>query len=253
METIIKRMATDCTVEDGERAVMFKASANVLDRDGEVLLPQGCDASEFEKNPVLCLQHSYYNLPIGRVDGLKKDASDVLAKAVFATRPENHPSDQEWVPDTVFSIYQQRVLNAFSVGFIPIEVRQPTKKDLETYGDGCRRVVSKWRLLEISAVLLPSNPAAVALAVSKGLSKDFASKVLGYTAEPEATPEPIAPATEPATKAIDPEPVVVPVIPKRIIYVVQDEIPAVIDIADTIAKAAAKQVAKARGRITYTI
>ncbi len=247
METIIKRMATDCTVEDGERAVMFRASANVVDRDGEVLLPMGCDVSEFEKNPVLCMQHSYYNLPVGRIEAFKKDAVDVLAKAIFAMRPENHPGDEEWVPDTLFSLYQQRVLNAFSVGFIPMEVRQPTKKDIENYGDACKRVISKWKLLEISVVTLPANQEAVALAVSKGLSRDFASKVFGYEAKTPAMTEPTPePAPEPT-----PEPTPAPAViaPKRIVYVIGNELSPVVDQSATIKAAVKQQVAKARGVI----
>ncbi len=52
---------------------------------------------------------------------------------------------------------------------------------IEKFGAGCRRVVSKWNLLEISVAPLPCNQEALATAVSKGLSLKFA-KSLGYKA-----------------------------------------------------------------------
>jgi len=180
MEKMQKAFPTDVKVVEGERAVMATISTSAVDRDGEVLIPQGCNAKDYQKNPIICLNHSYYALPIGKCVALQREENAVVAKIVFAKRPDDHPIGEEWVPDTIFSLFQQGVLNAFSVGFMPLESRPATQKDLERFGESCRRVFSKWSLLEVSVVPIPANQEAVAMAVSKGaVSMDVATKLFG--------------------------------------------------------------------------
>jgi HK97 family phage prohead protease len=190
MSKITKAFPSDIKVSEGERAVTAVISTAAVDRDGEVLIPQGCNSKDFEKNPCVFLGHNYYSLPVGKVVSIKRDTDKLVAKVVFAERPENHAN--EWVPDTLLSLFQQKVLNGFSVGFIPQEQRPATDRDLEKFGAGCRRVFSKWSLLELSVAPLPANQEAVALAVSKGIiNQDFANKVLGADeTAPEAIPVP---------------------------------------------------------------
>ncbi len=225
---ITKRFPVELTVNEGERSVVAKINTAAKDRDGEVVLPVGCDAKDFEMNPVVFLQHNYWTLPVGKCVALKRDAEAVIAKTIFADKPKDHAG--EWVPDTLLSLYQQGVMNAFSIGFNITEERQPTKKDMETYGGDVRRVISKWQMLEYSCVTLPANQEAVAVAVSKGLSADFASKVFGYK----------------AAEVIPPAPTVPPVItPKRYLYVIESAPGTAVDVAKAISNAIAKQ----RGRL----
>lgn len=204
-EPIHKTFSTNVKAENGERAVTAIISTAAVDRDGEVLIPQGCNAKDYEKNPIVCYAHdSYWLLPVGKCLALKRDEDSLTAKIQFAERPETLPIDQEWEPDTILAMFQQGILNAFSVGFMPIEVREATSRDITKFGDGCRRVYSKWSLLEISVVSLPANQEAVALAVSKGLlTQESADKMFKKIAEPKAeeiTPEPKA--EEPVVKYI---------------------------------------------------
>lgn len=185
-----KAFSADVSVVDGERAVMAKISTIAVDRDGEVLIPQGCNTKDYEKNPIVTWMHDYYSLPVGKIAAIKRDAESVSAKIVFASRPENHPADEEWFPDVVFSMYQQKVLSAFSVGFDPIESRPSTDRDLEKFGAGCRRVTNKWSLLEVGCVTIPCNQEAVATAVSKGFIRETtAEKIFGKSEATEAPDE----------------------------------------------------------------
>jgi len=221
---ITKRFAADFGVNEGERAVVAKINTAVLDRDGEVVLPAGCDASDFEKNPTVFFMHDYKMLPVGKCVSLKREGELLLAKTVFAARPATHPEGLEWLPDTLLSLYQQRVMNAFSIGLEPTEVRQPSKKDLETYGGDCKRVISKWGMVEYSCVTLGANQEAVSLAVSKSFV-------------PTPAPDPVSdPVPDPAEV----------IVPKRYLYVVES---APVQNAPDHAGMIADAMAKARGNI----
>jgi hypothetical protein len=179
-----KAFSADVSVVDGERAVKAVISTSAVDRDGEVLIPQGCNWKDFQANPVVMLGHAYYTLPVGKIVGLTRDATSITAKVVFAERPSTHPPEEEWAPDTLLSLYQQKVMNAFSVGFTITEARPATDRDVTNFGAGCRRVISKWKLMELSFVPIPCNQEAVALAVSKGIvSPAMAKGVWGVEAK----------------------------------------------------------------------
>jgi phage head maturation protease len=170
MKTQHKAFSADVKISsEDERTVTAVISSNSCDREGDVLVPQGLNSKDFEANPVVLLLHSYYSLPVGKVVALKRTEDQVIAKIEFAARPEEHPFGEEWVPDTLFSLYKQGVMNAFSVGFIPTDSRAATSRDVTKYGEDCKQVVSRWRLLELSCVPIPCNQDAVATAVSKSL------------------------------------------------------------------------------------
>jgi len=196
-----KVFSSDIAVNDGERAVTAIISTTAVDRDGECLIPGGCNSKAYQSNPVVLLNHSYWDLPVGRCAALKREADAITAKVVFATRPSDYPADKEWVPDVLLSLFQQKTLSAFSVGFVPLETRPATDRDIEKFGAGCRRVVSKWELLEFSIVCIPCNSEAVALAVSKSMIKpDTAKALFGYEAKAEEQPPEPKPEEKSETK-----------------------------------------------------
>ena len=168
-----KRLALfDMTIEKDTKAmkprtVVARISTTSIDRDGEVLLPSGIDLKDFRKNPVVLLNHDQGGLPIGRALSVKRQSDGIIAEVQFAERPAGHPSSVEWIPDTVFNLFQQGILKAFSVGFIPLEMREPTDKDMKKFGDDVRNVISKWSLLEFSVVNVPANQDALVLQVAK--------------------------------------------------------------------------------------
>ena len=166
------------TLEKGktDRTVTARISTISVDRDGDVMLPSGIDTREFEKNPVVLFGHDSNSIPIGKATSITKGSKDVVAQVAFAKRPEAHPAALEWVPDTIHDLFKQKILNAFSVGFTIDDAREAGTKDVERFGEGVRRIISRWKLLEFSVVPIPANQDALALAVSKGFCPDS-----GYT------------------------------------------------------------------------
>jgi HK97 family phage prohead protease len=151
-------------IDDNEQTLTAYISTDTRDRHGEVLDPQGLDKKNYEKNPVVLWAHDYSQPPIGRAMWTKKDGVGVLSKVKFASTP---------FAQEIFQLYKEKVLNTFSVGFMPKEWED---------GDGekkPRRTYTKWELLEYSAVPVPANPDAVALAIQKGLKiSDATMKML---------------------------------------------------------------------------
>lgn len=132
-------------------------STGARDRMDEVLSPNGADLKSFKKNPVVLWAHNYSQPPIGKALWIKREGEGIVSKVQFA----NTEFAQE-----VFNLYKDGFMKAFSVGFIPKEHED---------GDGKkspRRTYNKWEMLEYSAVPVPANPEALALAISKGVLKD---------------------------------------------------------------------------------
>lgn len=149
----------------------FSAIANTagIDRDGEVVLPQGCKFDNYMKNPVMLDIHNYRARSVGRVD--KIDVSD---KVTFDFTFADTESGRE-----LAYLYSNKMQSAFSVGFIPkeyviIDSNTPEKfslhiegKDVEIdlgiYPERPYVIFTSWELLEISPVPVPSNPEALLL------------------------------------------------------------------------------------------
>ncbi len=159
MDNMLKRVFNSEIkgVDVAERTLTAYVSTNARDRMDEVLDPEGVDLTKFKKNPIVLFAHDYGSPPIAKALWIKKDGDGILSKMQFATTER---------AEEIFSLYKDGFMKAFSVGFIPKEY---------TDGDGNkspRRTYNKWELLEYSAVPVPANPEALALAISKGILKD---------------------------------------------------------------------------------
>ena len=153
-----------------------------LDRDGEVVVPQGMNASEYETNPVLFWNHDY-NLPVGKCVGLKRTATGIVGDFTLAERPADY--EGTFFPDFVRAVIGQGVVKGISIGYVPEEggTRRATPDDRKRYGDTVHTVFNRWRLLEISVAPLQANPDALVSAVRKGaVAADDAARWLGYVA-----------------------------------------------------------------------
>ena len=157
---------------------MATISTDSVDRDGEVMVPAGMNAKDYERNPVLLWNHDP-SQPIGRALSLKRGESSIAADFEFAKRPDDYAGD--WFPDYVRGLVAAGVVKAVSIGFMPLEggARVATKGDVEKYGSDVRKVFSKWKLLEVSVVSVPANQDALITAVSKGLITRSAAERFG--------------------------------------------------------------------------
>lgn len=171
----------DFRADAGERSVVAMISTDVVDRDGDVVLPKGMDATEFRANPVVMFKHGLAEsapLPVATGQA-KRVAGGIMGKATFAKRPAAHPPQAEWLPDTIFDLYQQGVLRAFSIGFSIEKARMADDSDRRRFGDKVFRVIEEWKLIEFSVVPVPANQDAIATAVSKGLRANLVTQMWG--------------------------------------------------------------------------
>ena len=160
-------------ISEGERAVVSTVSSNAVDRDSEVMLAKGADLKWFRKNPVVLYGHGYSALPIGRAAWIRRDGNTLKAKTIFASAEANPVAEQ------VYNLFKEKILKAWSVGFIVLDSREAKEGE---YEQPVRRVITKWALLEYSAVPVPSNMEALTTAIGKGLKlSDEVKKDLGIT------------------------------------------------------------------------
>lgn len=157
-------------------------TTETIDRDGEVLISQGMDASEYKKNPVVFYNHDYAQ-PIGTITDIRRSEGQIDATIEFAKRPESF--EGSYFPEFVESLVDQGIVKGISVGFVPLPggVRKASTKDKEDYGERVRQVYSKWKLLEVSVAPLPANATALVSAVRKGIvNREDAERWLDFQA-----------------------------------------------------------------------
>lgn len=143
-------------IDESAQTLTALISTNAVDRMDEVLDPKGVDLKNFKKNPVVLWAHNYESQPVGKALWTKRQGDGIVSKIKFA----NTTLGQE-----TFELYKDGFLSAFSVGFIP-----KAHEDEEVKGQAWpRRTYTEWELLEFSAVPVPANPEALALAMQKGI------------------------------------------------------------------------------------
>lgn len=157
----------------GERRVQFTISREVVDRDGDILRASGVDLTNYYKNMVFLSFHNTRDFPLGKTEKVWVEGDRVKAIVYFPTLDElssnpEYASEKARLVDFTYFCYKTKMLNAVSVGFIPLEWTE-TKTGYD---------ITKWELLEFSAVAVPANQDAIAEAVkSFGLDesvvKDF--------------------------------------------------------------------------------
>jgi HK97 family phage prohead protease len=177
----------DFTASTEVNGTTFRAviSTDSVDRDGDVMVPQGMNSKDYERNPVLLWQHDP-TAPIGKCLSLKRGESAIEAEFELPHRPDGFEGN--WRPDFVRELIKAGVLGAVSIGFMPMEggERMATKGDVQRYGTDVRKVYSRWKLLEVSVVSVPANQDALIVAVQKGMIRQASVEALGLKAMPTA-------------------------------------------------------------------
>ena len=147
-------------LEANSRELVAIISTPATDRYNEIVSPKGANLEAFKKNPVVLWGHNMDIPPIGKALWVKSTKEDVRAKVKFADTP---------LGNEVFQLYQDGFLQAFSIGFRG-NGHAPTEKEIKKNPElqNVRYIWDEWELMEFSAVTVPANPEALALAVSKG-------------------------------------------------------------------------------------
>jgi hypothetical protein len=167
-----KKDVSIITEDLGDRSVQFTISKEVVDRDGDILRASGVDFTNYMKNPVFLSFHNSREFPLGKVTKFWVEGNEVKAIVYFPTLEElstdpNNASEKAKLVDFCYHCYKTGMLNAVSVGFIPLEWIE-TENGFD---------ILKWELLEFSAVAVPANQDAIAQAV-KSFGNDFAKSFI---------------------------------------------------------------------------
>lgn len=139
-----------------ERATLLAVfSTEDKDRHGDIVR-QNWDLKNFKVNPVILNSHNYNDAleVIGKAPNTKVKDGQLQGEIEFAVN--ENPKAR-----IIFELYAGGYLNAFSVGFIPLEWDEKGN-------------ITKSELLEVSAVSVPAN--AYALAKAKGIDVELLDK-----------------------------------------------------------------------------
>ena len=151
----------------------------VIDRDNEVVVIDGLDLSNYNKNPVLLWAHNKTELPLGTISNIRVEVDNGIKCLV---------GDINWSPSydkaqTVKKLFQENILKGVSMGFnfsdwIVLNDATATAN----YPSGTI-LITKSELLEVSAVPVPANQDSLTLAKSKGIDISIVQEL------PEEVPE----------------------------------------------------------------
>jgi HK97 family phage major capsid protein/HK97 family phage prohead protease len=159
---------------DAADPFLFVASTEDKNRKNLVLKQDGWNLTGFRRNPIALWNHDQ-GTPIGVWEDLKIVGGQMTARLKLAAR-----GTSEFI-DTMWSLIEQKIVKAASVGFMPL--------DYDIQKDGSI-LVKKMELREISLVSVPAD--AGALRVIASASEDVRDRILfgaprsrhGESAEP---------------------------------------------------------------------
>lgn len=174
----VKKLKEETATDNGTFKMVI--STDNVDRHGEIVNQDGWITDNYMKNAVVLWGHDSYAIPVGITDKL----SIVIENGVKSLVAEGRFAGHEFA-QVLRKLYDDGMLRASSVGFIPLEYNG--------------NEITKAELLEWSFVSIPANPFAlsargfnVSELIEKGIIKDIEKKE-GETVEtPVKTPEEIA-------------------------------------------------------------
>lgn len=161
-ELILKQYDSEVKAVDGERAFNVTITTNTADRSGDIVEPKGAKLTNFRKNPVVLMAHNYQGLPIAKAKDLAKTDNGITAKVIF-------PDEGIYsLADTVYNLYKNGFMKAWSIGFIPIKSEDIVDDENSKSMRGGTRFKT-WELLEFSGCAVPNNPDTLNNMLKKGI------------------------------------------------------------------------------------
>jgi hypothetical protein len=206
----VDKPVIDGDVDDPNAPLIFTITTDVVDREGDVVMPSGIMVGNYKNNAVMQWAHKYDELPIGKSvemwantiksvnkDGEPVDQAAIQAAVVFQPDSNYHESYSGLRGSMVRRMYLTGFLNAVSIGFDPQEWEELEKKIDEGKGliitstDGTRFL--SWELLEFSAVPVPANPQALMqrskeFGIDRKIIKLFLAEMTRYCTEEDGCP-----------------------------------------------------------------
>ncbi len=168
-------------VDMEKRILRMIGTSEAVDRDGDIIKVNGWDFSNFQKNPVILWGHDYSLPPLGaafRIVKRRLDNNPVEFSIKFASKGVNPFADM------ILELFNEKIMNASSVGFLPFEFDQVEQADIEDtlYANRPGTKFTKQELLELSMVSVPANPAATQVVENavKGMGDDHEGSGWNY-------------------------------------------------------------------------
>jgi len=148
--------------QDKEPTIEFIASDETLDRAGEIINAKGWLLDSYKANPVFQNSHQYGDIifTIGRTEEIEVRAN--LFGDNYLYQRVRFAVEENPFAKVAYELYRGGFLNAVSVGFKPIKWVEGEK------AAPARRVFIEQELIEVSAVSIPANQNALAIAAKKG-------------------------------------------------------------------------------------
>jgi hypothetical protein len=169
----VAKSAHDFSVDEGSRCDVSYITTDDVDREGEVVLPNGIDRAKY--NGVVTLAHDYRALPVGSnwwIRPQEKDARHgLLARTHYPPKPADW-GDAPWMPSAILHLMQQPVptCTGKSIGFIPLNIRGATIEEKSKRPElKDAPIVDRSVLLEYAVAPVPCNASAEMVSVSKAL------------------------------------------------------------------------------------
>lgn len=154
---VVERAAGD----DGVRRATFVASDESTDRYGDIIRASGWRLDNYRKNSVVLYGHQTDSLPLGLVPTIGVEGTRLIAQVEWVKAGTTAFADSAW------AMLEQGVLNAVSVGFLPLARPLPIF-DEDQHVTGFEFIAQD--LLELSVVTVPANPNALQIAKDFGLT-----------------------------------------------------------------------------------
>lgn len=174
---VVRKGITELAIDPkDEMCVLAKISSIAPDRSGEVVIPEGVQVEEYKANPVICFQHDYSILPVGRAEAIEITKDAVYAKIRFGSTDRCKE---------IWSLVKDKILSALSIGFVTLETLKKGTREFNDYAkarlmdlgekiNDVETIITKCTLLETSLVLIPCNQEALIEYIStKGLSNEL--------------------------------------------------------------------------------
>ncbi len=170
------------------RTIRFIMSAEVEDRDKDIVVQNGLDVTEFLKNPVAPFGHRSYDFPIGSWQDVEKILTGRPKRTEGTLKLLKEGTDG--VADRLAFHFGEGSIKACSIGFVPKSVKRrpnPESTPPDSYMYNGYEILEA-ELVECSPVTIPSNPMALAKSAEHGdvLARETIEEILDTWVKTEA-------------------------------------------------------------------
>lgn len=147
--------------DQGDHKLTFRGSTGAVDRDGDIIVPDGAILDNYLKNPVFLWAHDWHGrLPVGKAEDVRIVPGTGVDFDILFDSGDPFAMDVE-------RKYRGGFLNAVSIGFQPKEWTERRNEEGWVVG----YVFTSWELLELSGVPIPANADALQLSYAKWLEQ----------------------------------------------------------------------------------